>query len=167
MFANNVTTTEVSNQEVTTIDCKEDCANGRYCSGDIDATESCKHEIAEHETEDGVQDRNQKREKEENEDLPEECAVQHTIAGTDFAESSVFAAIVTTFGQFFQRKNGGARDEEDNTEIETDESHKCRCANVIINNALFSLDIIIVDILCAGDTILFAIVTEETSADLL
>ena len=95
--------------------------------------------------------------------MPEERAIQHTIAGADSTQSLVLPGVVVTLGEFFEREDSCARNQENNSKVQADKGHECRRANVIIDNVLFGLDVIVIDLAHIGA--IFAIETVSASCD--
>lgn len=155
--ADNVLATEVGDEEVATVDDDDDAAGEEDGIGETEAAEDFEDEATEHNPEDRVEDGDEEREGEEDGDLAKKGAIEHFFAGADFAEHDEFVAVVTAFGKFFEGENSGAGDEEDETEVESDEGDHGAEADAVVDDILASADAVIVDVF----TVFAGVVFEE------
>lgn len=98
-FANDVLATEVSNQEVTTVDDDDESGSEQNRFEQVHVAEGDQDVATEHDAEDGMDDGDEQGETEEDTDLPEEGAVEHFFAGADFTEHVELLAVVGAFGK--------------------------------------------------------------------
>jgi len=75
LVPNNVFTAKVGDEKVAAIDGAEDDGNGGQGAGDVDATKTNQDNVTELKPKDSVENCDEERKKEEDENLPEECAV--------------------------------------------------------------------------------------------